>query len=102
MVLNDVTLSSGETGVVQQLQAVTLRGNSQITDLTISGITVASVVIHPNPAGISISAVIEAIDTSRTANGVGYILGEPENSSTLGITPREADYDSDEDYRNNL
>ena len=102
MVLNDVTLSSGEAGTVQQLQAVTLTGTSLITTLTVSGITVRSVNIHPNPAGATIAGLIEAIDTSRTANGVGYILGEPENSSTLGITPREADYNTDENYRDNL
>ena len=100
-IVNDVVLQSGNVAV-QQLQGVTLTGTSVITNITVSGITVASVNIHPNPAGATISALIEAVDSSRAANGVGYILGEGADTSLLGIAPRTDDYNSDEDYTTNL
>lgn len=104
-IIDDVTLTTGNgpTQTQQQLQSITLEGSSGVATITVIDITVPAVIIHPNPEGLTDGDILDAINSSRLSQGVGYILGQGSDTSLIGISPRETDYDkTSTTYSDNL
>jgi len=107
-----ITLNTGNTSQ-QLLQGIFFTGGLPTsTTVAAGGINFDTVSSIPNPDGISIGEVRNAIDTSElavtaseAANGVGYLVSDGSDTNPVAsgrirgvVQPRRADYDADTDY----
>ena len=110
--LNDPTvgITSGNTTVSLSGESRTGLQTDQVVQITGTGFSFPSVILFPNPAGATpaqieqaaTNAVNNSTAIANTRNGVGYLIGTGGDSRLVGIKPRATNYDSTQNYGENL
>ena len=99
---SNIRVSSNEANIQQFMQGLVNRDNTAFGIENFASAPIPTVLNLASEFGITRSDVTAGVDNTNIANGVGYMIGTEDDSSLIGVRPKDEDYDRDTNYRGNL